>query len=260
MPAPYDDVASALAEFLRRGAQNRDWGSWAELFTADADYVEHCLGRFTGREEISRWVTAAVSPLACMTFSLEWSMIDGDRAALWMWNHLPDPEGTGLGYDFPTLAVLTYAGDDRWQAAESFHSPRDSGNTVGDWLEAGGSALLAPDHSLVPAAPSHPMVPDPPPDRAVMEAVCDALVSENWLDLIETTGADWHDHGGLGIQHWADGSRTERYRVINGARAVIAMDHGVPGAVVAHVNAAGRVTYLDHVYNPAERSELTATH
>ncbi len=259
MPAPYDEVASALAEYLRRGAQNQDWDSWAETFTDDAVYVEHCAGRFHGRDRIAAWINDAIDPVACMTFSLEWSMIDGDHAAMWMWSHLPDPEDSGLGYDFATLSVLTYGGGDRWAAVETFHSPRDAGHAIDDWLAAGGTPLMVPDHSLVPAVTSHPMLPDPPPDRAVMEAVCDALVSENWFDLIDTTGADWHDHGGLGIQHWADGPRVERYRVINGARAVIAIDHGVPGALVVHVNPAGRVTYLDHVYNPSERSELTAS-
>lgn len=259
MAATQDEVTSALAEYFRLGAQNRDWSAWARLFTDDARYVEHCLGTFVGRDAIAAWIHEAMTPVECMTFSVEWTMVDGERVAFWIWNHLPDPSGEGLGYDFPNLSVLTYGGDGAWVAAEDFYNPAESANTVGDWLEAGGRPDMDPDHSLAPAAPSHPDPPEPVPDRAIMEAVCDALVSENWLDLIETGGADWHDHGGVGILRWAEGERIERYRVIDGSRAVIVFDQGGPAAIVAHVNAHGRVTYLDHVYNPRERSALTST-
>lgn len=256
------EVGRALAEYFRRGVDQRDWASWSELFTDDAVYVEHCLGRFEGRAAIGAWIAGATGPVRCMTFSIEWSMVDDGRAAFWIWNHLPDPDGEGVGYDFPNLAVVTYAGAGRWSAQEDFYNPREAGYAMTDWLEAGGTAEQPADPTLRAQAPSHPRPPVPAPDRAVMEAVCDAVLTENWLDLIATTGADWHDHGGTGIHQWAEGERVERFRLIDGARAVVVLDHrlgdhAVPAALVLHVNETGRVTYLDHVYNPAERVALS---
>ncbi len=254
------DVEAAFDEFLVRldsGARRGRWSDWAALFTDDACYVEHCLGTFDGRSAIEAWIRRAMAPVAPMTFSVEWSAVDGDRVAFWIWSHLPDPNGEGVHYGFPNLSVLTYAGDGRWRGEEDFYHPAAADSVVTAWFGAGGHAGLAPDPTIVPGRPSHPAPPAPEPDRAVVEAVAEALVSENWLDLI-AWGADYHDHGRQPIERWAGVRRVERYRVIDGARVVVVVEHEVPAAVVAHVNETGRVTYIDHVYNPAEWVGSTA--
>lgn len=257
MAAPTEEVASALAEYFRLGVQNRDWPAWGELLTDDAVFSRNGRDPVLGRAAIVADVVARTLP--SMTWSIEWASVDGDRVAFWQWQHLPDPEGTEYGYDLASLVVLTYAIDGRWSAIEEYVNPAEAAHVIEDWISAGGTDELPPDEALGPTSPSHPPTPEPVPDRAILEAVCDALVTENWLDLIDTSGADWHDHGGYGILQWADRSRVERARVIEDARAVILLEEPHPGALVAHVNDQGRVTYLDHVYAPQTDDELSPT-
>lgn len=253
-----EEIASAFEEFLERGARGSRWVDWAALFTDDAQYTEHCLGSSNGRAEIEAWILDAMEPFPNMTFSVDWSMIDGNRVAFWLWNHLPDPNDEDVNYGFPNLSIITYAGDGRWSAEEDFYHPNGAGSIVTAWKEAGGTAETPADPTIEPHRPSHPELPSPPPDRAIIEAVADALVSENWLDLI-AWGADYHDHGRRPIQRWAGVPRTERYRVIDGSRVVVVVDHEVPAAIVAHVNETGRVTYIDHVYNPLIEPAVDST-
>ena len=42
----------------------RDWREWAELFTEDAEYLEHTFGRFKGRERDLRLDPAAHESVA----------------------------------------------------------------------------------------------------------------------------------------------------------------------------------------------------
>jgi hypothetical protein len=243
------EIAEAFEDFLERGARGRRWVDWAALFADDAQYTEHCLGSSSGRAEIEAWIVEAMAPFPNMSFSVDWSMIDGNRVAFWLWNNLPDPNDEDVHYGFANLSIITYAGDGQWSAEEDFYHPKSAGSVVGAWYGAGGTAETPFDGSIEPHRPSHPALPSPAPDRAVVEAVADALVSENWLDLI-AWGADYHDHGRQPIERWAGVERRERYRVIDGARVVVVVDHEVAAGIVAHVNEAGRVTYIDHVYNP----------
>lgn len=246
-----EEVASALAELFRRGPQNGEWAAWADRLTPDAEFAANGDVCVRGRTAIRDALLAALAPVPCLTFSVEWMMTTGDEVAVWLWSHLPDPEGTEYGYDFPSLVLLSYGAAGCWKRIEAFYQPAELALALSDWTEAGGTAAMRPDHSLIASNPSHPRPPEPAPDDAIMEAVCDALVSENWLDLIETGGADWHDHGGYGIAQWADGERREVRRLVGGSRAVIVLDRGFPSVLVAHVNETGRVTYLDHLYDPA---------
>lgn len=259
MAAPYDEVVSALAEYFRLGVQNRDWVAWVDLFTDDAVFVDPSMTHHEGREAIAVFIAARSEAFPPLTSSVEWAIVDGDHAAFWMWNHLPDPEGTEYGYDSPRLTVLTYGAGGRWSAAEEFANPEEFRHAVNDWTGAGGSPDMAADVTLVASAPSHPVPPSPSPDRAILEAVCDALVTENWLDLIDTSGAYWHDHGGFGILRWAEQPRVERFRVLEGSTAVIVLESPLRAALVAHVNEQGRVTYLDHVYDAQDVEELSST-
>ncbi len=226
-PAPRAEVAAAFAEFLRRGAYGRDWPAWAEVFTDDAVYTEHCLGRFHGVAGVRDWIVGAMAPVACMTFSIEWWFADADRVAFWIWNHLPDPTGEGREFAFANLSVLTYAGGGRWSAEEDFYDPAWSEDAVIAWFRAGGRPELAADASLRPTTPSHPPLPDgPDPERSVVERALDALVRPGWV---------------------------EQYRVIGGKRAVLAVHTDErPAALVVHVAADGTVAFSQHIENPRE--------
>ena len=51
-----EDMESAFRHYWRCGAVGEDWDAWADLFTLDADYVEHVLGNLKGREAIRAWI------------------------------------------------------------------------------------------------------------------------------------------------------------------------------------------------------------
>ena len=55
---------------------------WADLFTEDAEYIEHLYGTFRGRESIRTWITTTMAePLnnEMTAFPAEWWVIDEAR-------------------------------------------------------------------------------------------------------------------------------------------------------------------------------------
>ena len=56
---PRSEIEEAFEEYQRRAAASGasgDWRPWADLFTEDADYIEHLYGTMHGRDEIYRWI------------------------------------------------------------------------------------------------------------------------------------------------------------------------------------------------------------
>jgi hypothetical protein len=223
---------------------DRDPARWGALFTPGARFVDHTS--VAPESDAVQWLGATRERVPCTTFSCEWHMTDGDAGAAWVWFHLPDPDEADIRYDAPHLLVASVGRAGSLSGIELFGPFGTWDETVEDWEGAVADLDLAPDPSLRARAPSHPPLPAPAPDRAILEAVADALVTENWLDLV-AWGARWHDHAGYPIERWADGRRSERTRVLGGARAVVVLDHELPAAIVVHVDETGRLTYLDHL-------------
>jgi len=89
------EIEAAFEEYRRRAEQEEDWAHWAELFTDDARYVEHCLGTFSGRDAITRWIVEVMAAHPAMTSWIEWHQIEDDHVAFYVWNNLPDPAAEG---------------------------------------------------------------------------------------------------------------------------------------------------------------------
>jgi hypothetical protein len=53
------EIEEAFRRYWRTGAVGENWDAWADLFTENADYVEHVLGSMKGRK-LGQW--AAVDP------------------------------------------------------------------------------------------------------------------------------------------------------------------------------------------------------
>jgi hypothetical protein len=211
---------------LDRGARGRDWPAWAAVFTDDAVYTEHCLGQFVGRDAIEAWIVGQMEAVACMSFSVEWIIVDGDRLAYWIWNHLPSPTGhDDHEFCFPNLSMMTYAGNEQWSAQEDFYDPAWT-STVIDWFKAGGSPDMAADLALLPLTPSHPVAPVDGANRSVVAA---ALAS------LAPPGTRW------------------RYDVIDGPVGVGVFDSPERAyAVLAHVDAEGTTVFSQLITNPTE--------
>ncbi len=143
-----DEVTAAFAEFQRLGAQSRDWPAWAATFTDDALYTEHCLGQFHGADGIRDWLVKQMEPVAPMTFSLDWQIVDPPYVAFNIWNHMPDPAGGGAMYSFCNMSLMIYAGHGKWSWEEDFYSPKGSSETVTRWYMAGGKPSMTPDPTI----------------------------------------------------------------------------------------------------------------
>ena len=63
---PRAEIETAFAEYQRRAAESGasgDWRPWADLFTEDAEYIEHLYGRMHGREAIYTWIQETMSSI-----------------------------------------------------------------------------------------------------------------------------------------------------------------------------------------------------
>jgi SnoaL-like domain len=132
----HDHYAAVAAEAARTG----DWRPWADLFTEDAEYLEHNFGRFEGREAIYEWIskTMAEWPNSEMkSFPHTWCVCDEERG-WWVCrieNEFADP-GDGEVYREHNITVLHYAGDHQWSYEEDAYNPASFETTVKAWLDA----------------------------------------------------------------------------------------------------------------------------
>jgi SnoaL-like domain len=121
-------------------AKAGNWAPWSELFTEDAQYVEHCFGTFHGRDEIYRWISSTMAewPNSAMTsFPHDWCVCDEERG-WWICqieNRFEDP-GDGKTYEQSNLTVLHYAGDGLFSYEEDVYNPALFGPVVKDWVAA----------------------------------------------------------------------------------------------------------------------------
>jgi predicted ester cyclase len=280
------EVETAFAEFLRRGVGTHDWPGWADLFTDDASYIEHNLGRFTGARGIRDWIVPTMADFPSMTLWVEWSMIEGNRVVFYIWNNLPDPAGKGRHFQFPNATVLTYAGAGKFDYEEDFYNPANAEAVVGDWLKAGGRRHTPGDRTLtgIPDWAPFPVEPAYPRDEVeaefhrYVERGKAAVASGDWNPWADqfTDDARYYEHhygkfsGQSQIREWIIGVMQPfpgmtfpvEWYVIDGNRVVMlcqnrltdptGVHHDVPTLVVLHYAGGGRWSYEEDIYNPAE--------
>lgn len=115
------ELEEAFRVYWQTGAVREDWDAWADLFTEDADYVEHVLGTLKGREAIRAWIKPIMEQYGELYTAYEWHMIDPGRGrvVVYMQNRRDHPAGAGT-IDFPGVTILDYAGGGRWSREEDF--------------------------------------------------------------------------------------------------------------------------------------------
>ena len=281
------EIDTALAEYLRRGAYGLDWDSWVEMFTEDAVYEEHHLGVFHGRDEIRQWIRSTMGQFPTMSFDTEWTLIDGDRVAMYVWNNLPDP-GTGKRYGFVNTSILTYGGDGLFSAQADFYNPADAERVMGEWITDGGRRHLPVQHGLGgidgwapdPPTPAHSRDEVESEFHAYRERANRAVATGDWNEWADqfTTDARYREHhfgtftGQDEIRAWITGVMKPfptmefplQSVMIDGNRVcavipnVLPTPDGVDGYfgfdvnVILHYAGGGRWSYEEDVYNPAE--------
>ena len=139
---------SAYNDARDRASSTGDWSIWADLFTEDADYVEHAYGVFKGRDQIREWITKVMAPFPHMTFPQDWVAYDEENGAIVFQcqnrlEHPTDPRGEA--FQFPSWTRLVYAGNGKFSCEEDVYNPaRDGDRTVRMWIAAGGKLACAP--------------------------------------------------------------------------------------------------------------------
>jgi ketosteroid isomerase-like protein len=138
------EVEAAFETYLDTGAYRRDWNAWADLFTADAVYIEVQYGTFRGREAIRKWITTVMAGVPDMYFPPPiWRLIDGDQVVFCIDNAYPDPKNpAGPPIAFPTVTYLKYR-DGLWSREEDIYDVRASLKAREVFRAAGGKAAPA---------------------------------------------------------------------------------------------------------------------
>ncbi|ETD33084.1 nuclear transport factor 2 family protein [Williamsia sp. D3] len=134
------ELESEFARFekmVEQVAETHDWNPWAEQFTDDADYVEHAMGTFKGREEIRTWVIKTMGRFPgshMVAFPALWHVIDEDtdRVICEIDNPLRDP-GDGSLFTATNITILTYAGDGLWSKEEDVYNPLEFAQAAKAW-------------------------------------------------------------------------------------------------------------------------------
>jgi uncharacterized protein (TIGR02246 family) len=138
---PRQEIEEAFARYQRaalKGGTTGDWNDWADLFTADATYVEHLYGTIGGREAIRKWIhTTMAQPIhdQMIHFPVEWHMIDEEKGwvVCQVWNRMADP-GDGSIHQEYNFTLLKYAGDGHWSYEEDVYNPERFRTMIRGWM------------------------------------------------------------------------------------------------------------------------------
>jgi hypothetical protein len=126
-----------------QASKTGDWSIWAAVFTADARYIEHAYGEFSGRDAIEKWIVGVMAPFPTMTFPQDWWVIDEANHAVVFCcqNTFPEPfQDDGTPFAFPNWTRLVYAENGLWSSEEDIYNPaRDAPRVFKSWIKAGGT-------------------------------------------------------------------------------------------------------------------------
>ncbi len=136
------EIEAEFAKFEERanhGGRTDEWDPWAEQFTVDAEYVEHAMGTFTGREQIRPWIKKTMGRFPgnhMVAFPSLWHVIDEEtsRVICEIDNPLRDP-GDGSVHTATNITILTYAGDGLWSKEEDVYNPMEFLASAKGWCE-----------------------------------------------------------------------------------------------------------------------------
>jgi hypothetical protein len=136
MERAYEHYRAVAAEAGASG----NWDPWADLFTEDAEYIEHLYGTYHGREAIRTWIsTTMAEPLnvEMTAFPADWWVIDEARG--WVvcavWNRMQDI-GDGEVHQAINWSLLKYAGDDQWSYEEDIYNVGEFATMMEGYLKA----------------------------------------------------------------------------------------------------------------------------
>jgi hypothetical protein len=119
------EVDAAFRHYFLTGPVSEDWASWSRLFTDDATYFDHFYGTFTGPREIQQYLESTMSFAPYVYSPLVWYNIDGSRIVYKVLNRADNPAPGGPPIEFPSIQIVHYAGDGRWDSQEDWWVVRE---------------------------------------------------------------------------------------------------------------------------------------
>lgn len=114
------EIEAAFKNYFLVGPVNEDWIGWSQLFTDDAVYFDHFYGRFRGPHEIQLFLEATMMTGKHCYTALDWYNIDGNRVVWKGWNRADHPDESQPPFEFPSLQIVTYAGNGKWSSEEDW--------------------------------------------------------------------------------------------------------------------------------------------
>jgi predicted SnoaL-like aldol condensation-catalyzing enzyme len=292
---PREEIEAAWAEYQKRGVGEHDWPGWADMFTDDARYEEHFLGVFEGKPAIEKFIVDVMQEYAAMTLWIEWSIIDGDRIAFYIWNNLPDPTGTGKRYAFPNTTFLQYGGNGKFSFEADYYNPADAERVFTEWLTDGGRRDTPQDRSLRGIDGWNPEPPTPAFPREEVEAEFEkyraraalAVESGDWDQWAAqfTDDAHYREHhygyyrSQQEIREWINSVMQPfptmefppSYALIDGNRVSTLIPNILPAPegddgyygfdvnTILHYAGNGKWSFEEDVYNPREAEAVVAS-
>lgn len=288
------EIEAAFEEYRKRAEPSgqTDWAEWAAMFTEDALYVEHHLGTFRGRQEITDWIVSCMADYSAMTTWIEWHQIDDDRVCFYVWNNLPDPTGEGRHFQFPNTSILTYAGNGLFSEQHDFYNPADAERVFTEWIQAGGRRDTPQDKSLKGIPGFQPPVPTPAAPREEVERELHlyrergnkAVATGDWNQWADqfTDDANYLEHhygrfaGQAAIREWINGVMQPFpsmefpivWHSIEGNRVCALIPNVLPDPkggpdgygfdvnVILHYAGNGKWAYEEDVYNPKDAERV----
>lgn len=122
---PRREIEQAFERYCERRAaavENHRWDAWSEVFTRDAVYRNHRLGRVDGQAQIRDFADEMLTAPPVCAFQHKLRLIDGNRVSALARILVPDAAG-GSDHGFDVNTILHYAGDGRWSYAEDLYNP-----------------------------------------------------------------------------------------------------------------------------------------
>ncbi|WP_018178014.1 nuclear transport factor 2 family protein [Jongsikchunia kroppenstedtii] len=137
-----EELDAAFQQFEKTVAEvavSGDWERWADQFTEDADYIEHAMGTFKGRDAIKTWICKTMRSFPgnhMVAFPSLWHVVDPStsRVICEIDNPMRDP-GDGSVIGATNITILTYAGDGLWSCEEDVYNPMKFGQASMDWCK-----------------------------------------------------------------------------------------------------------------------------
>ncbi|WP_330254109.1 nuclear transport factor 2 family protein [Nocardia sp. NBC_00565] len=140
---PVEELREAyqrFAEVSDRCAETADYRPFAELFTEDCVYVEHCFGEMRGRDAVRDWIVPLMQSFPnnrMVRYTHDWVFFDDKNARVVFSarTHMSDP-GDGKSYSSTNWTLLDYAGDGLFSREEDIYNPANFATVIQQWLEA----------------------------------------------------------------------------------------------------------------------------